>query len=499
MNKKKFIADVFNWPLLYVLLGFIIWPSCNFNPEYTPLFVSSVSPVVDIKRGQEFIFGYLEVPEDRTKPKERMVRLPVYIFKSRSKSPFPDPIIYTVGGPGLSTMPSAPYMEYYKYLDDRDFILIEQRGTKYAQPHLGCPEWADAIYKVNFPGFNENEAEQLLQDAALKCRTRLTNDGLNLNKYNTVEIAADIEDLRIALDIDSYNLLTISYSTKIAQVLMRDYPDHIRSVVMDSPLPLEVQYDEESNRNLMDGITRILSDCLLDKDCKNAFPDIKNKFFTYLQRLNVYPQRVNVMHPEKGTEEKFLLKGKDMLAIISESPDAEIPYEINKVLVGDMTSLVSILEGLLTGPTSGDGFGMRLSVWCSEESPFNDNDVLEIEKNKYPPILGNHPELFSEEVCNIWGVKKANSKENEAIKSDIPTLLISGSYDSTTPSRWASSMKERLSNSYHLIFQGWGHIPTTNWGNQCAMDVARKFFNNPNVSPESGCMKELGPVAYKVK
>ena len=82
------------------------------------------------------------------------------------------------------------------------------------------------------------------------------------------------------------------------------------------------------------------------------------------------------MHPEKGTEEKFLLKGKDMLAIITESPDAEIPYEINKVLVGDMTSLVSILEGLLTGPTSGDGFGMRLSVWCSEESPFNDNDVL---------------------------------------------------------------------------------------------------------------------------
>jgi pimeloyl-ACP methyl ester carboxylesterase len=495
----KLIDHDFYLALLSVFFVLITTTSCDFNRDYTPVFIESDSPVVKIDEGPEFVFGYLEVPEDRTSPGNRLIRLPVYIFKSRSTNPFPDPIVYTVGGPGLSTMTSAPFMEYYKYLDDRDFILIEQRGTKYAQPHLGCPEWADAVYKVNLPGFNENEAELLLQEAAKKCRTRLTDDGINLDKYNTVEIAADIEDLRIALGIDHYNLLTISYSTKIAQVLMRDYPDHIRSVVMDSPLPLEVQYDEESNRNIMDGITRVLDDCLQDKDCKRAFPDIKNKFFTYLQRLNVYPERINVIHPEKGTEEKFLLKGKDMLAIVTESPDAELPYEINKVLDGDMTSLVSILEGLLTGPTSGDGFGMRLSVWCSEESPFNDNEVLENERNKYAPILGNHPELFSEEVCDIWGVKKAKSKENKAIVSDIPTLLISGSYDSTTPSRWAASMKARLNKSHHLSFPGWSHVPTTNWSNPCAMDAARIFFNSPNVTPEPGCMKELDPFTFKVE
>ena len=74
--------------------------------------------------------------------------------------------------------------------------------------------------------------------------------GIDLNSYTTNQIAADINDLMNVLEIEEYNLLTMSYSTKIGQVLLRDYPDKIRSVVMDSPLPLEVNYDEESVSNL---------------------------------------------------------------------------------------------------------------------------------------------------------------------------------------------------------------------------------------------------------
>ena len=80
--------------------------------------------------------------------------IPIYIFKSRSKNPKPDPILYTVGGPGYTSMRASQYMQYYRYLDDRDFILFEQRGTQYAQPSLDCPEWAKAVYKSNLPNFD---------------------------------------------------------------------------------------------------------------------------------------------------------------------------------------------------------------------------------------------------------------------------------------------------------------------------------------------------------
>ena len=121
--------------------------------------------------------------------------------------------------------------------------------------------------------------------------------GIDLNAYNTNEIAADINDLVDVLGIQEYNLLTISYSTKIAQVLLRDYPDRIRSVVMDSPLPLQVNYDEESVENLLESVDKLLGDCESDMDCNSAYPNIKNRFHEYLINMTKSPLEVRIDNP----------------------------------------------------------------------------------------------------------------------------------------------------------------------------------------------------------
>jgi len=126
---------------------------------------------------KNYTFGYLEVLENRNNIHGKTIKFPVYIFKSRSKNQKKDPIIYTVGGPGSTTIPSSQYMNYYKYLDDRDFILVEQRGNYYAQPHLNCPEWAQAIYQSNLPDFNKKEYDVLFKKAAESCQKRLTKKG----------------------------------------------------------------------------------------------------------------------------------------------------------------------------------------------------------------------------------------------------------------------------------------------------------------------------------
>ena len=217
----------------------------------------------------------LEVPENRSKSNSNTIRLPIYIFKSRSNQPKKDPIIYIVGGPGSSIIRNAPYMKYYQYLDDRDFILFEQRGTRYAQPHLDCPECAAANAQINTLQLNDSQADSLYKKAVLACKARLTSKGIDLNGYNSNETAADIEALRSVLGIEKYNLLTLSYGTKIAQILMRDYPEHIRSVVLDSPLPLEVSYDEESIQNLLEAYDQVFQDCQKDQNCSQAFPNLK--------------------------------------------------------------------------------------------------------------------------------------------------------------------------------------------------------------------------------
>ena len=140
---------------------------------------------------------------------------------------------------------------------------------------------------------------------------------------------------------------------------------------------------------------------------------------------------------------------------------------------------------------------MRLSVWCAEEHPFNSTEVIKSETSRYPEINGLSPATFETNICEVWGVEKVSIAENQPINSDIPVLLISGEYDEITPSKWAIEMNNNLSKSFHLIFKGWKHTPTTNWSNQCAMTSANDFFNNPNLKPDSNCFEEIKTPKFK--
>ncbi|MEM6721060.1 MAG: alpha/beta fold hydrolase [Bacteroidota bacterium] len=490
-----------NYIILSVL--FLLF-SCGKKEErvvFTPKFEASQKTTHKIPAGQTYTFGYLEVLENREKPEGNTIKLPVYIFKSRSKNPKKDPIIYTVGGPGSSTMRSAKYMKYYQYLDDRDFILFEQRGTQYAQPSLACPEWSQAIYLSNLPEVTEQQRDSLLEAAATQCRARLTAQGIDLNSYHTNASAADIEDLRKVLKIENYNLLTISYSTKIAQVLLRDYPKPIRSVIMDSPLPLEVNYDEESVGNLLEVVDKLLSACEADATCAQKFPKIKTKFFQYLRDKTENPLQVEVTNPNTGKPATFYLKGEDLITVftISNSNNvANVPLEIQKLLDNDLSSVKAQLASLFKKPTQSTGFsmGMRLSVWCAEEYPFVSQTIVASEKTKYPEVKGVSPTVFESNICDIWNVKPVKAIENKAIKSDIPVLLLSGEYDSETPVKWAAQMQKNFPNSYHITFKGWKHIITTNWSNPCGMEVANAFFNNPNTKPNLACFDEIQSLKF---
>lgn len=492
------LKQLFITTLLLLCLKSYAQTKASFEPK----FKKSDQTTHEIQAGQEFTFGYLEVLENRNDSTSRTIEIPIYIFKSRSSNPKKDPIVYTVGGPGSTTMPSAQYMNYYKYLNDRDFILVEQRGNYYAKPHLDCPEWSQAIYETNQPDFDSKDYKMVLENAAKNCRERLEKKDIDLNGYNTNEIAADINDLIQVLGIEKYNLLTISYSTKIAQVLMRDYPDKIRSVVMDSPLPLEVSYDEESVQNLLESVSILLADCAKNENCNATYPNIEARFLEYLEEKTTNPLRVEIENPDNGDTETFYLKGFDLITVFTSATSGDvpsIPYEINKLLNNDLTSVKEQLSNLFLKPDEGEGIGMRLSVWCSEENPFNSLDIIKDETTKYPGLKGMSPATYDNEICEIWGVKSVSEIENNSITSNIPVLFISGEYDELTPSKWAKSMIPNFSNSYHLVFKGWKHTPTTNWGNQCAMQAANDFFNDPSELPSPACFEGITRPVFKTE
>src|SRR4051812_12777843 len=75
--------------------------------------------------------GVLDVPEAPDRPTAR--RLPIHVAVIPAKGPHsqPDPIVLLSGGPGEESISAAQeYADLFAALrDDRDILLVDQRGT----------------------------------------------------------------------------------------------------------------------------------------------------------------------------------------------------------------------------------------------------------------------------------------------------------------------------------------------------------------------------------
>ena len=79
--------------------------------------------------------------------------------------------------------------------------------------------------------FRSNQARSLAATEA--CHRDLAATGADLSAYNSSESAADFADLRKVLGYAAWNVYGTSYGSYLAQTLMRDHPEGIRSVVLD--------------------------------------------------------------------------------------------------------------------------------------------------------------------------------------------------------------------------------------------------------------------------
>src|SRR5580692_6215921 len=84
--------------------------------------------------------GYLIVPENRTKSNGKTIKLPFVIAYSKNPQKRNDPLLYTTGGPGGSSLDWISGVVKHSPILDRDCIAFEQRGTYYAIPNLNGPE-----------------------------------------------------------------------------------------------------------------------------------------------------------------------------------------------------------------------------------------------------------------------------------------------------------------------------------------------------------------------
>lgn len=460
------------------------------TPRLEPVAAGEAFPV-SVPAAFDSLRGYLVVPENRAAPGRGTIRLPVAVVRAKEPKPELAPVLFLPGGPGVGSLSAAAYPGAYPWTADRDFVVLGQRGTQFAEPALMCPE-VEAAY-----------AERTIDEgaviaAARRCADRLDAAGVDRAAYHSAAIAADIEDLRRALDVPRLSLYGLSYGTRVALTVARDFPDSVVSMVLDSPLPHQVRYDDESVDNLLAVLRAIGEACDRQADCRDAYPDVARRFFDTVADVRESPWQVAV----PGAPEPVTVQASDLVRAVplaSRDDIAMAPLLMDAVARRD-ESLLLQRAGPPAEP-SGLAWGMRLSVWCGESLPFSERAASGVPADGFAGLDGA---VFSPELCAAWGVPARPAAERAATVSPVPTLIIAGEYDALTPPGWGRAALETLPNGRLLVVPGGVHTETTDWGGDgCAMAEAAAFFSDPfaylDASAEPKCIVDAQRTGFVIE
>ncbi len=445
--------------------------------------------------GDTVTCGFLSVPESRSRENSPTVELAVMVLHARSSTPLADPLLFLQGGPGGAALSTAELWRASVWRDTRDIVLFDQRGTGYSRPNLKCPE----LYQDLYAGLDT-------------CRARLARAGVDLRAYNSRENAADVEALRQALGVEAWNLYGVSYGTRLALTVLRDHPIGVRSVVLDSTYPPQVRRFAEFGANFERALNQVFTTCAADAACTAAFPDLKRKFSTRISVANGIPFELF---------DGFEVDGDDLLSLYFQSMYSEavlpnLPYSMSKLAEREVGDALLLLSGVVSGEEVDAGRAGGLAIYrvvlealqwfwrevqsegvffsteCQEDVSFERLSDVTAASESLSAVVRHLVETTGRDMfddCRAWRVGRGDTVESQAVVSDVPTLVLAGSFDPITPPSWGKLAAETLQNSFFFEFPNAAHGVFLS--GDCPVGMVQDFLDAPESEPDSGCIADI--------
>ena len=438
------------------------------------------------------ICGTLTVAQDRADSGSRLIGLPFVIIPAKAAVKAADPVVIFTGGPGPSSLRviadiGADELAQFPLRQRRDVIVMTQRGADLTTPlSLDCKELA-----LDFNAGERFADESAVVAAATRCRDRLTSAGVKLSTYTTQTIARDMEDLRVLLGarrgFRQWNVVGSSYGSKLAQVYVRDTPQGVRSVVYDGPVPLDdgsLYYAGQ-----LDALTNVIDACNAQSDCAAAYPNLRGRFASAVERLQVSPAVVRGV-PVRGFE---VLNAVRAALAVPQAAYGKLPLFMHRVAAGDLVgadSLLPFVDNLVLGTIAE---GLYFTITCTDEAGVGTptSNRLPLGGASWPDgvrrLIADNGLGLEARLCPLWTRGQTLSTVVPSpLRSSIPSLITVGQFDGSTPTTAADSLKAGLSRAYKVVFTGRGHGLLES--DVCMLQVTAAFLDDPTRAPSTACI-----------
>jgi pimeloyl-ACP methyl ester carboxylesterase len=215
-----------------------------------------------------------------------------------------------------------------------------------------------------------------------------------------------------------------------------------------------------------------------------------------LTSLEKQPRTLSLRDPLTGAPRQVALDAPTMRTLVfllSYAPETVslLPALLDEARRGDPGPLASL--GLLAGRDLEATISrpLQLAVLCAEDLPWFPRGDPAAERGRY---LGRSVSDAFRGACRRFPHGRAPSSFREPVRSEAPTLLLSGEADPVTPPEWAAVAARGLPRSLQLTLAGQGH---GNLARGCMPRVVDRFIAAGGIDGlDTGCLALVKPQPF---
>jgi pimeloyl-ACP methyl ester carboxylesterase len=480
---------------LVLVIGFALVGHASGQP-LRPVFDETVCdlPGVSPEITPRLRCGTVSAPRNYNDPDGGRFKLAVVVVNSLQQPPLPDPVVYISGGPGSPLTVFAGPWARTPYVQSRDLILVDQRGTGRSEPNL-CPDHDGALLDASLAVATDPSDDALAKRRAAyaACRAEAIAHGIDLKDFGTSVTVADFEWVRRALGIERWNVYGLSYGTTVAMTLLALHPETVRAAVLDSiyppdPIPMH-------SANVADALNAFFRYCEDDQACAAAYPDLSTTYQETLSGLAEAPVVVTVPTEMHRPDNRVSLTSTLFEALVEHliyypSAYPSLPHLIASVHDRDSQGLGRVLASAYAAMKAEVNRATHIAVECRDRPRYHD---------PLPAGASILDRLGLYGLCNDWS--DIGPAPLVPAGTAVPTLVLAGEFDPLMRPPQSQHVAALIGPQARWVeFPRMGHNVSTPRASDgrafspCGAKIAADFIDNPAQTLDTSCADRAAPI-----
>jgi pimeloyl-ACP methyl ester carboxylesterase/predicted small secreted protein len=452
---------------------------------------ASAIPVPSALQGKiTFGCARLNVPLDYANQSGPTIALELVKVHDKDNKAGVGSLLVNPGGPGGSGVELALGLLQQMSPDvlrSFDLIGFDPRGVGLSTP-ISCISDAEkdrlnaaSPDVLTATGFQQ--AKDLAKTVADACSTKY---GANLQFFDTVNTAKDMDLIRQAVGDDRMNYLGFSYGTELGSVYAHLFPDKVRVAVLDGavdPLTDDITSFADQLGGFEAAFDQFAADCLTRTPCK-SLGDPRQSVYAVVKAATAAPLPTGT---SRNLTSSLALTGV-LEALYSRSDWPTLGDALISAGKGDGKGLLDLADQYNQRQSDGTYSNImdaNTTINCNDSKPGPTDATVSSTATAWAtkfPMFGKWAaiSLFS---CQQWQPDRTPPPLPSAA-TPTKVLVIGNLHDPATPYQGAKDLAKTMGNAELLTWDGEGHTSYLE-GSTCVDGYVNAYLISQKLPPDS--------------